>query len=95
MLFSHQAAEGALKPVFINMMRGFNCCKLVINRLIGSGKKAFDRFLTLIFFNRWRRLRFWRTTLYGGHRNQRGAINAIVSQKMLLIIAVVLSNFWQ
>ena len=54
MLFSHQAAKGALKPVFIHMMRGFNCCKLVINRLIGSGKKAFDRFLTLIFFNRWR-----------------------------------------
>jgi hypothetical protein len=93
-LFPHQAAKGALKPVFIYMMCGFDCCKLVINRLIGCGKKAFDRFLTLIFFNRWRCLWFWRTTLYGGQRNRRGAINAIISQKMLLII-VVFSNFWQ
>ena len=53
-LFPHQAAKGALKPVFVHMMRGFNCCKLVINRLIGSGKKAFDRFLTVVFFKRWR-----------------------------------------
>ena len=53
-LFPHQAAKGALKPVFIYMMCGFDCCKLVINRLIGSGKKAFDRFLKLLFFNRWR-----------------------------------------
>jgi hypothetical protein len=36
------------------MMRGFEGCKLVINRLIGCGKKAFNRFLTLVFFNRWR-----------------------------------------
>ena len=53
-LFSHQAAKGALKQVFIHMMRGFDGCKLVINRLIGSSKKAFNRFLTLVFFNRWR-----------------------------------------
>jgi len=53
-LFPHQAAKGALKPVFIHMMRGFNCRKLVTNRLIGSGKKAFDRFLTVVFFKRWR-----------------------------------------
>jgi hypothetical protein len=53
-LFPHQAAKGALKPVFIYMMCGFDCCKLVINRLIGSGKKAFDRFLKLLFFDRWR-----------------------------------------
>ena len=52
-LFSHQATKGALEPVFIHMVRGFDCCKLVINRLIGSGKKAFDRFLTMIFFNLW------------------------------------------
>ena len=53
-LFPHQAAKGALKPVFVQMMRGFDGCKLVINRLIGFGKKASDRFLTLVFFNRWR-----------------------------------------
>jgi hypothetical protein len=53
-LFPHQAAKGALKPIFIHMMRGFDGCKLVINRLIGCGKKAFNRFLTLVFFNRWR-----------------------------------------
>ena len=54
MLFAHQATKGALEPVFIHMMRGFDCCKLVIKRVIGSGKKAFDRLLTMIFFNRWR-----------------------------------------
>ena len=53
MLFAHQAAKGALKPVFVHMMRDFDCCKLVIKRVIGSGKKAFDRFLAMIFFNRW------------------------------------------
>jgi hypothetical protein len=53
-LFAHQAAKGALEPVFIHMMSGFNCCKLVINRVISSGKKAFDHFLTMVFCNRWR-----------------------------------------
>ena len=52
-LFFHQTAKGALKLVFIHMVRGFDCCELVINRLIGSSKKAFDRFLTVVFFNRW------------------------------------------
>ena len=41
MLFAHQASKGALEPVFIHMMRGFDCCKLVIKRAIGSGQKAF------------------------------------------------------
>ena len=53
-LFPHQAAKGALKPVFVHMMRGFDGCKLVINGLIGCRKKVFNRFLKLVFFTRWR-----------------------------------------
>jgi hypothetical protein len=49
-LFVHQAPKGALEPVFIQMMRGFDCCKFVISRVIGSGKKAFDHFMTMVFF---------------------------------------------
>ena len=51
---SHQATKGALKPVFVHMMRGFDGYKLVINGLIGCRKKALDHFLALVFFNRWR-----------------------------------------
>ena len=80
MLFAHQATKGALEPVFIHMMRGFDCCKLVIKRAIGSGKKAFDRFLTMIFSNRWRLLRFGLTTLCSRHSKRCGRVSPIIGQ---------------
>lgn len=90
-LFTHQAAKGALETVFIDMMRGFDCCKLVINCVVGCGKKAFDRFLTMIFFRHGLCPRYWLTRLCGSHVNRWVQRCIVTSHNMSLVI---FGDFW-